>query len=117
MKRRIIQIQDVIARELAVIFSREIEFPIGAFPSIVKVKVSEDLRHALVWIGVVPPGKRQEVLECLENNIYHIQSFLNKRLTMKFPPRLLFKIDSTSDKVQRIEELVDQIHQENDSSK
>ena len=117
MKRRITQIQDSIARELARIFSREIEFPIGAFPNIVKVKVSEDLRHALVWIGVVPAGKRPEVLACLESNIYHIQSFLNKRLTMKFPPRLRFKVDSTSDKVQRIEELVDQIHQENDSSK
>ncbi len=117
MKRRVIQIQDLIARELAVIFSREIEFPPGAFPNIVKVKVSEDLRHALVWIGVVPSEKRAAVLECLNKNIYHLQAFLNKRMTMKFPPRLLFKIDTTSDKVQRIEELVDKIHQEDDGAK
>ncbi len=117
MKRRVIQIQDLIARELAVIFSREMEFPVGAFPSIIKVKVSEDLRHALVWIGVVPPEKRQEVLKCLNKNISQLQSFLNQRLTMKFPPRLLFKIDTTSDKVQRIEELVAEIHQEDDHTK
>lgn len=117
MKRRVIQIQDLIARELAGVFTREVEFPLGAFPSIIKVKVSEDLRHALVWIGVVPPEKRPDVLECLNKNIYHIQAFLNKRLTMKFPPRLLFKIDTTSDKVQRIEELVEKIHKEDDCAK
>lgn len=113
MKRRIIQIQDLIARELGFIISREVELPPGAFPSILRVKVSEDLRHALVWVGVVPPEKRQTVLRCLEANIFEIQSALNQRLTMKFAPRLLFKIDTTSDKVQRIEELVDQIHREN----
>lgn len=117
MKRRVIQIQDLIARELAVIFSREVEFPLGAFPSIVKVKVSADLRHALVWIGVVPPERRQAVLDCLNKNIYDIQAFLNQRLTLKFPPRLLFKIDTTSDRVQRIEELIDQIKKEDDGTK
>lgn len=117
MKRRVIQIQDAVARELAVIFTREVEFPLGAFPSIVKVKVSADLRHALVWVGVVPPEKRQAILECLNKNIYDIQAFLNRRLTMKFPPRLLFKIDTTSDKVRRIEELVDQIKKEDDGIK
>lgn len=114
MKRRVIQIQDLIARELAAIFSREVEFPLGAFPSILKVKVSADLRHALVWVGVVPPEKRPAVLDCLNDNIYDIQACLNQRLTMKFAPRLLFKIDTTSDKVQRIEQLVEQIKKEND---
>lgn len=117
MKRRIIQIQDLVARELSVIFSREVEFPLGAFPSIVKVKVSADLRHASVWIGVVPPERRQAVLACLQANIYDIQALLNQRLTMRFAPRLLFKIDTTSDKVQRIEELVDQIKKEDDGTK
>lgn len=117
MKRRVIQIQDLIARELAVIFSREVEFPTGAFPAILKVKVSADLRHALVWVGVVPPEQRQAVLDCLNDNIYDIQAFLNKRLTMRFAPRLLFKIDTTSDKVQRIEQLVDQIKKEDGTAR
>ena len=112
MSRRIEQVQDVIQKELGSILAREIEFPVGSFPNILRVKVSADLRQATVWLGVVPPAARSQVLETLNANSGEIQKILNKRLTMKFVPRLSFKIDKSIDKVIRVNELVDKIKAE-----
>jgi ribosome-binding factor A len=113
MKRRLIQIQDLIARELEPIFSRVVEFPLGTFPNISKVKVSPDLHYATVWIGVVPPSGRAAVLKRLGANLADIQRQLNQRLRIKFAPKLQFKVDTTADQVQRINDLVEQIKKEN----
>jgi len=112
VSRRIKQVEDVVIRELSPVLMREVEFPPGSFPNILRVKVSPDLKNATVWLGVVPPEKREEVLEAINNNIKEVQRALNKRLTMKFVPRLLFKIDTTSDNVVRVQELVSKINSE-----
>lgn len=112
MSRRTEQVQDVIQKELGAILSRDIEFPTGSFPNIVKVKVAADLKNATVWLGVIPSEARSRVLKTVEANIGSIQKTLNKRLTMKFVPRLLFKIDTSIDKVVRVNELVDKIQAE-----
>ncbi|MFC1618239.1 30S ribosome-binding factor RbfA [Patescibacteria group bacterium] len=108
MSRRTEQVQDLIQQELGKILIREIEFPVGAFPNILRVSVSPDLRNATVWVGVVPPKMRGKVLKTIERNIGRIQSLLNKRLYMKFVPQLRFEIDSTIDKVDRVARLLEQ---------
>jgi ribosome-binding factor A len=115
--RRIAQVQDLIANELGAILLKELEFPPGSFPNILRVKVAADLKNATVWLGVFPPEKRAEVLQVINANIGQIQRLLNKRLVMKFVPRLLFKIDTTSDQVARISELVSKIKSEHESDK
>jgi len=116
VSRRLKQVADLIARELEPILLREVEFPPGAFPNIIKVEVAADLKNATVWLGVVPPEKREEVLAVINKNIGEVQRTLNKRLTMKFTPRLSFKVDTTSDKVARVQELVEEIHRQDDKS-
>lgn len=116
MSRRLKQVADLIVRELGPILLREVEFPPGTFPNILKAEVAADLKNATVWLGVVPPEKRDEVLEAINRNIGEVQRSLNKRLTMKFTPRLSFKIDTTSDKVARVQELVKEIHRQDDES-
>jgi len=115
--RRLAQVQDLIAQELGAILLKELEFPSGSFPNILRVKVAPDLKNATVWLGVFPPEKRVQVLKLINTHIGEIQNLLNKRLVMKFVPRLLFKIDTTSDHVSRINELVAEIKSENESSK
>jgi len=114
MSRRTEQVQDVIQKELGMILAREIEFPLKVFPNIIKVDVPPDLRNATVWLGVVPAEARDEVLEAINNDIGAVQKLLNRRMPMKFVPRLHFKIDESIDKVMRVSELVDRIKSEDD---
>ena len=112
MTRRTKRIAELIERELSAILSRDIEFPKGSFPNIIDIKVTADLRQATVWVGVVPASFRSRVLACLEKNAGEIQDQLNHRLEMKFVPRLTFKIDTSSDQVARVNELLGEIKDE-----
>ena len=113
-KRRILQVQDLIQRELAKILTKDIELPVGSFLNIIWVEVSGDLRHAKVWFGVLPAEKREAVLAVLEKNIGEIQRTLIKRLEMKYVPRLKFEVDTTIDQVEKVDQLVKKINAEKD---
>ncbi len=116
MKRRLLQVQDLIQQELGKILIREIEFPVGIFPNILAVKVSPDLKYARISLGVIPSNRRGTALKRIEKRIGHIQNCLNKKLVMRFVPRLRFVIDGTIDKVERVSEIVNKIHAEDDKN-
>lgn len=112
MRRRVRQVEELLKVELGNIFIRGLEFPHGAFQNIIKVKASKDLKYALVWVGVFPPEKRDEVLKYLNKNVYYIQQIINKRFQMKIVPKITFKIDRLSDKVAEVDEALEKIKKE-----
>ncbi len=109
MSHRIEQINELVRHELGQIILTEIEFPKDCLMTIVGVESSKDLRHAKVWISVIPGKYKKKALDKLNLNIGHLQFLLNKKLTMKPLPRLRFVIDDTEMKAQGIEEILDRI--------
>lgn len=101
------QINENIHYELGEIFSREVEFPSDCLATISRVKVSEDLHWAQVWISILPMTKRAKVLHMLNKKKGFLQQSLNKRLRMKPIPRLQFFTDFTEEKAQVIEQAID----------
>jgi ribosome-binding factor A len=109
MSHRIEQINELIRQELGQLILTEIELPKNCLATIVGVESSKDLRHAKVWLSVIPGQYKKKILDKLNLNIGHLQFLLNKKLSIKPLPRLRFVIDETEDRAQGIEEILDRI--------
>lgn len=109
MSHRLEQINEVIRHELAPLLLTEVEFPGHCLVTIVRVKTSEDLRHARVWFSVMPAYYAQKALAAVQSQAGHLQFLINKKLSIKPLPRLSFAIDETEKKAAEIDELLAQI--------
>jgi len=104
---RIEQLNSLVLQEVAAIISREIEFPSGMFVTMTKVSVADDAESAKVWVSVLPALHQSDALELLNSRIGDIQSVLNKKLVMKFVPKLSFVIDESNEKAATITKVLD----------
>lgn len=78
-----------------------------------KVETSGDLKWAKVWISIVG-GDDETIFKILKNNIYDIQGALNNSLDTKIFPRIQFFLDTAPRYAQHIDELIKQIHKEDE---
>lgn len=107
MTRRTEQVSERIHRLVGDAFERELEFPEGVLPTIMRVDIEPDLKRATVHITVLPFDRSQEVLAYLIRNRKRIQQAVNKELTMKFSPELFFVTDSITETASTIEQIMD----------
>jgi ribosome-binding factor A len=109
MSHRIDQINKLIQKNLGLIISREIEFPKGLIVSISKVVTGPDLKEARVYVSVMPEKMIPDAKKFLEKNKSVISKSLASTLTMKFSPKIEFKIDESIGKANRIEDILDSL--------
>jgi len=105
MSQRIKRINELLKREVSQIILKEIDF-YNILVTITEVNTSSDLRQAKIKISSLPQEKNELALEIIKKNIFQIQKEINKKLQMNPIPRLVFEIDKTEIKAQRIEELL-----------
>lgn len=105
MTRRTEQVSSLVHKEVAVLL---LKLDLPAMVTISKVQVSEDLRHAKVFISILPLDESTEkkVLDIISGQIYELQGALNKKLKIKIMPRLSFKVDYSSSFAQHINKLL-----------
>ena len=77
------------------------------FPlTVVEVKMSDDIRHAYVYISTHETLEEKEILQNLKDYSHYIAKEMNKLVSMKFLPRLIFRFDKTSKNFEKIAELL-----------
>lgn len=106
------KVNSLIQEELGGVINRELELPDGCLITISGADVSADLKHTKIYISVLPEKYRGTVLELLRKNTKNIQFALNKRLAMKFFPKIHWLIDATEEKAMGIDALLDKIKEE-----
>ncbi len=106
---RLPKINSLIKQEISKIIERYFKIK-DTFLTITNVETSPDLRNAKIWISVFPPAKEEEALMHLSENASQIQKMLNKKLVMKYVPKISFKIDKTAQKASRVENLLKEIN-------
>ncbi len=111
MSHRIPQVNEVVRQNLNNLILTELEFPKNSLVTITRVETSKDLRHAKVWVSIIPTIYTKKLLDKLTNNISHLQHLLNQKLSMKPLPRLRFVVDDTEQKAAGIEEILDRIQE------
>ena len=97
-----------IQRELAMIMLRELNDPrLVGMPSITRVKVSDDLSIADVFITVMgTPGQQTAALNALKHSAGMMRLMLTKRMTLRIAPFLKFHIDEDLKKELELQELL-----------
>jgi ribosome-binding factor A len=93
--------------ELSDLLLREIRDPRIGFVTITDVEVSDDLRHARVYVVTHETGEgRKRALEGLQSARSYLRAALGRRLRLRYIPELTFCIDETLERGLRIEEIL-----------
>jgi len=112
---RIDQINELIKQETGKIILENIEFDPGTFVTVMSVDTSNTLETATIWISIYPEGKAGSSLEVLNKRIGEIQKLLNRRLALRFVPRIQFKLDKSEQYASEIGEVFKKIEGEEDN--
>jgi ribosome-binding factor A len=115
MSRRTERLGSVIQQELAVMIQRDLNDPrVLPLTSITRVKVSEDLSVADVFITVMgTPGQQTAALNALKHSAGMMRTRLTKDLSLRLAPFIKFHLDEDLKKELAVMELLDQVAREN----
>ena len=113
MSIRTERVASLIKEEIGAILTREYNDPTLGFMTVTDVRVTPDLRLARVFFSVLGPEKvREKTMRFLEAERSHIRGLVGSRLRLRFVPDLEFRLDTTLDRVDRINALLKEIHKE-----
>lgn len=107
MRQRAYRLAEAIKEEISDIIKKDMKDPRIGFVSVVKVEVSNDLRHARVYFSVL--GSKQEREACLkglESARGYIRSELGQRIRLYYTPELTFSPDDSIEHGARIAKIL-----------
>lgn len=115
MSRRTERLASTIQQEIALMIQRDLNDPrLLPLTSVTRVKVSEDLSVADVFITVMgTPGQQTAALNALKHSAGMIRTRLTKDLSLRLAPFLKFQLDEDLKKELEMMELLDQVAREN----
>jgi ribosome-binding factor A len=116
MSRRTERLGSTIQQELAEIIMRELNDPrLTGFPSITRVKVTEDLSIADVYVTIMgTPGEQTAALNALKHSAGMMRGKLTRSLSLRVAPYIKFHLDENVKKEIEMQELLQKVHEENE---
>src|SRR3954451_14845857 len=114
MSRRTERVGSTIQQELAQIIMRDLQDPrLTGLPSITRVKVSQDLSIADVYITVMgTEGQQTAALNALKHSAGMMRAKLTKSLTLRQAPFIKFHIDENLKKEIAVLDLIRKANEE-----
>jgi ribosome-binding factor A len=102
---------EMIRTEVAKIIASELADPHLGFVTVVGVKLTKDLKRAIVFISVMGDEvQRRETVNHLERARGHVKNLLRHRITMRYMPEIHFEYDTLLAQEARISELIADLH-------
>lgn len=84
--------------------------------TIAEVRVSPDMKHATAYTSLITAQDISLVLAALNDSAHAFQQDINKKIKMKFTPKIRFVIDDRFDKAGRIEGILRNLPKSADDS-
>ena len=106
---RVSRVNQLIKKEISQILLRENDFPGNVLVTVTRVETSPNLIQARVYLSVIPESYLSSVLETLKGSIYRFQQKLNKRLSMRPTPKIIFVEEKLTKEAGRVEEILEKI--------
>lgn len=104
------RIAEEIKREVAYLLRGELKDPRIGFVTLTSVEVSNDLRHAKIFVSTMAPvEEREKTLQALNSAQGFIRNELGKRLRLRYTPEISFKFDESIEHGAKILELLNQV--------
>ncbi len=113
MSLRTEKVAALIKEEVGMFLSREYRDPAYGFITVTDVHVTPDLRIAKIYVSIMGSSEVKMVtMQMLENHKGDVRSFIGSHIRLKFTPAIQFYMDETLDRVDRIEQIIKQIHKD-----
>jgi ribosome-binding factor A len=111
--RRTERLGHQIRNELAELIAREVKDPRIGFATITRVELSGDLHHARVYTSVLGTLEEQaSTIEGLASAAGFLRREIAHRLDLRRAPELAFTLDQGAEAGERIETILQRIHEE-----
>jgi ribosome-binding factor A len=105
------RVGDLFRKEIADIIIYRLKDPRIGFITVTGVDVTDDIKLARVYVSIFKEGERKTTLEVLNSAKSFVRSELSKRLRMKFIPSIEFRLDTSIEYGNKIEELLKEIEE------
>lgn len=112
---RIEKVSQLLKEEISRILREDLEDPNLGFVTVTKVKISKDLKHALVLISVLGDEREQKKsINIINNASGLVKKIIADVLPLKFVPEIKFILDKSLEYSVYIDEKIDQIRREDE---
>jgi ribosome-binding factor A len=107
---------EMMQQEVSDILRRQVKDPrIGEFCTVMRVDLSEDLRHAKVSVSIMGDESQQKsTLAGLKNATGFIRREVGHRIGLRYTPELVFVLDKSIDYNFEIDKLIKEFHEQNE---
>ncbi len=106
------RVRELLKRELGEIIRQQIPIDVGGVISVNDVGLAGDLQSAKVFVSIVGTQEQQtQGAELLRQNTILIQNLLGRAVVLKHTPHLLFVIDDSIARGNRVLEILDELEQ------
>ena len=96
--KRSLRVGELLQQEISYLFTREMKDPRVESLIVTKVEVTDDLKHARVFISTYLQNlDMTETLQALKGATGFIRGQLGRRLKLKQVPQVAFKIDESAE--------------------
>lgn len=114
MKDRIPRLNSLLREVISDVIRKEMKNPaMKEIPTVTRVDVSRDIRHAKVYISSLgSPEEKKELIAILKQASGFIGAKASKEVVLRYFPELNFIIDDSVEKHMRVETLLRQIDEE-----
>lgn len=100
---------DLMQKEISEILQRRIKDPRIGFCTIMRVDVSDDLRHAKIRVSILgSESQKKSTLLGLKSAQGFIRREIGRMLTLRHTPEIVFVLDSSIEDSMRIAQLIDE---------
>lgn len=113
-KRRIERINSLLKEVISEVIHSEVKNPhVNQLVTVTRVSITNDLRHAKVYISVISEGdEKLKTIDALNQASGFIGVTAAQKVTMRYFPELRFILDDSSEQHARIEALLQQVRDE-----
>lgn len=112
MSLKIERLSNQIVKEISYILAREIKDKEIEFVTVTACKLASDESYAKIYITVLDQNKRESTVKALNNAASFIRLKLGERVQMRHIPELSFVYDESIEYANKIETIIEQIHEE-----
>ena len=110
INNRLGRIDEEYRKEISQILSFELKNPnVTGLISVTKVKVTNDLKYAKVYVSILNSKNVKDTLAGLKKSSGYIRSELAKRVNLRNTPELIFELDESIEDGTRIDAILKEI--------
>ncbi len=112
MNIKIERLNHVFVKEISEILATEIKDDDIHFVTITGCDISSDLSYCKVYYTVLDEEKKETTQKALERASSFVRGKLSSRVDIRHTPELSFHFDESIENGQKIERIIDKIHEE-----